>query len=74
MIAVAVYGIDWDTEDVEVAKLPDPPPENVEYLEVDADDGFSLSQIADVISEALSDEYGFLVNGFESWERVKLNA
>jgi hypothetical protein len=78
MIAVAVHGIDWDTSDWDCelvegphsANVPDLP-EDVEEFYVDVDDGCSDWQVEDAICDSLSDQYGFTVNGFESWERVK---
>ena len=81
MITVAVHGIDWDTSDWDCelvegphsANVPDLPGD-VEELDVDADAGYSNGQMEDAICDSLSEQYGFAVNGFESWERVTFNA
>lgn len=57
-ITVNVYNIEWETDGAEVDL-----PEQVEIvLETETDDGDELS---DLISDELSDEYGFLHNGFD---------
>ena len=70
MIAVAVYDINWDVngDNYDAADPPDLP-ENVEHLEIDVSTSDLPVDICDAITDALSDEYGFLVNGFGSWRK-----
>lgn len=69
---IAVTNIDWDfTDDTYDATEPPDLPENVERLEIDADAGDSPADICDAITDALSAEYGFCVNGFGTWRKVE---
>lgn len=76
MITVAVHDIDWDTSDYDddaydpcSPNIPDLP-KYVERLEIDAA-GDSPVDVCDAITDALSDEYGFCVNGFGKWRKVE---
>ena len=63
-----VYNIDWDTDDNDIkSTLPDELLLNTEYLDIQDDE--NIYEIEDVVSEYLSDEYGYCHRGF-SFERV----
>lgn len=69
MSKIRVYNIDWDTDGDNDIKntLPDELLLNTEYLDIQDDE--NIYEIEDVVSEYLSDEYGYCHYGF-SFERV----
>lgn len=69
MSKIRVYDIDWDTDDDEIIReeLPEEILLNTEYLDVENEE--DIYELEDVISDYLSDEYGYCHKGF-NFERI----
>lgn len=69
MSKIRIYNIDWNTDGDDDVKstLPDELLLNTEHLDIQDDE--DIYETEDVISEYLSDEYGYCRRGF-SFERV----